>query len=69
MTIFKNSADASNVYTPSSAVGNKNLNSAAVNGNLSDIMKNATIFRVTQFESIYLQNTELKKSSPSEFGV
>ena len=63
MTFFQNTADASSVFSPNSATGNNNLNGAAVGGNLSDVMKNATIFRVTHVVPIYLRNSDLKPTS------
>lgn len=46
MTYFKNTTDSSGVYAPNSASGSNDLNGAAVGGNLSDIMKNNTVFRI-----------------------
>lgn len=63
MTFFQNTTDASNVFSPNSAAGSNNLNEAAVGGNLSDVMKNATIFRVTHIAPIYLRNSDLKPTS------
>jgi len=48
MSYFKNTTDASKIYTPSSDAGNNNLNRTAVTGNLFDVMKNRTIIRVEQ---------------------
>lgn len=63
MTFFQNTADASSVFSPNSASGSNDLNGAAVSGNLSDVMKNATIFRVTHIAPTYLRNSDLKPTS------
>lgn len=66
MIFFQNTTDASRVFSPNSAAGNNNLNGVAVGGNLSDMMKNATIFRVTVVAPIYLRDSDLKPTSASE---
>ncbi|KAI3597672.1 hypothetical protein D8I24_6488 [Cupriavidus necator H850] len=43
---FRGSADASQLYRPSAAVGSVDTVGAAVSGNLSDFMKNSTVYRV-----------------------
>jgi len=45
MTYFQNTTDASNLYRASSAADGNSQDGTAVKGNLSDFMKNATIFR------------------------
>ena len=43
---FRVSADASHLYRPSAAIGSVDTVGAAVSGNLSDFMKNSTVYRV-----------------------
>jgi hypothetical protein len=47
MTYFQTTTDASDVYRSSSAAGSGKFTGTAVSGNLSDLMRNATIFRAT----------------------
>jgi hypothetical protein len=47
MTYFKSATDASDLYRPSAAAASTDRYSTAVTGNLSDMMRNATIFRAT----------------------
>lgn len=63
MTFFLETTDASSTYRPNSAAGSNDLNGAAVSGNLSDVMKNGTIFRVTYIESSALRNNDPKPTS------
>lgn len=43
---FQGSADASQQYRPTAAVETRDQISAAVNGNLADMIKNATLYKV-----------------------
>lgn len=45
---FQGSADVSQEYRPTSAAGPQQTASAAVSGNLADLVKNATVYRVQQ---------------------
>ncbi|SFB51012.1 hypothetical protein [Delftia tsuruhatensis] len=45
---FRGSADASQLYRPSTATGSSETATTALSGNLSDFMKNATVFVPTQ---------------------
>lgn len=45
-TYTKSSADASQQYRPTSAAGSSQTLSAAVNGNLADMVKNSTVYRL-----------------------
>jgi len=65
MTFFQNTTDASNMYIPNSAAGSNDLNGSAVSGNLSDVMKNGAIYRVTYVAPIFLSNNDLKPTSVS----
>ena len=47
MMYFQTSTDAHDLYRPSSAAESRNESGTAVQGNLSDLMRNATIFRAT----------------------
>lgn len=47
MTYFQDSTDASNLYRANSAAGGNDTDSTAVRGNLSDLMKNASVIRGT----------------------
>ena len=47
MSYFKAATDASDLYRPSAAAASTDRYSTAVTGNLSDMMRNATIFRAT----------------------
>jgi hypothetical protein len=47
MTYFQNSTDASRMYRQNSAAEGNNQDCTAVRGNLSDVIKNATLFRGT----------------------
>ena len=46
MTFFQTTTDASDLYRPNSAAGGIMEDSTAVKGNLADLMRNATVFRV-----------------------
>ncbi len=43
---FQGTADASHEYRPTSAAGPQQTASAAVSGNLADLVKNATVYRM-----------------------
>lgn len=45
-TYTGSSADASQQYRPTSAAGSPQIVGAAVNGNLADLVKNATVYRL-----------------------
>ncbi len=47
MSYFRATTDASDVFRPSSAAPGTFPVSAGVNGNLADMMRNATVYRVT----------------------
>lgn len=46
MNYFQPTADARGFFQSNSSAGNASLTSTAVSGNLSDLMKNATVVRV-----------------------
>ncbi len=46
MNYFQPTADARGFFQPNSSAGNASLTSTAVSGNLSDLMRNATVVRV-----------------------
>ncbi len=46
MNYFQPTADARGFFQSNSSAGNASLTSTAVTGNLSDLMKNATVVRV-----------------------
>lgn len=45
-TYTRSSADASQQYRPTSAAGSSQVMDAAVNGNLADLVKHATVYRL-----------------------
>lgn len=46
MNYFQPTADARGFFQSNSSAGNASLTSTAVSGNLSDLMRNATVVRV-----------------------
>jgi len=60
MTYFRATTDASDLYRPNSAAGSVIQHPTAVIGNLSDLMKNATIYRATFIvpEVVYVKDSE-----------
>ena len=46
MNYFKPTADARGFFQSNSSAGNASLTSTAVSGNLSDLMRNATVVRL-----------------------
>ena len=61
MMYFQTTTDAHDLYRPSSAAESSDENGTAVQGNLSDFMKNATIFRATFIAPI---TVHINKPSP-----
>jgi len=47
MIYFQTTTDARDMYRPSSAAETRKAIGTALSGNLSDLMRNATIFRAT----------------------
>lgn len=61
---FQGNADASQEYRPTSAAGPQETASAAVNGNLADLVRNSTVYRVQQSWSgvvVYAPETSVNK--------
>jgi hypothetical protein len=65
MKVFQITTDASDIYSPNSAAGSNGYNEAAVAGNLSDVIRNSTIFRVTHIAPNFVLNHDLKPTSAS----
>jgi len=70
MNYFRATTDASDLYRPNSAATTTQL-STAVNGNLADMMRNATIFRVTVIapQTVHMDTPEPSTSARDTYGV
>lgn len=58
---FQNTTDASHLYRPSAAAGSSDTVGTAVSGNLSDFMRNSTVYRVPMSvqDTVYYPNNSV----------
>jgi len=66
MKYFQNTTDASQLYRTTSAAEEAVFESTAVRGNLSDLIRNATIIRGTVVAPIVVQTNKLLGEQISE---